>query len=162
MEPPIEVIDSYLKPGEIFFGDRHNRVRTLLGSCVSIVLWHPKYYFGGMCHFLLPYPTDIKFEKTFKYGTDAFQFFLDEIKKSHTKPSDYLAKIFGGSNMFLNEEREILRNDATSLIGTRNAEFAKNILSEHQIKIISEDLGGNQSRKIYFSIWDGEVWVEKK
>lgn len=64
--------------------------------------------------------------------------------------------------MFLNEEREILRNNATSLIGTRNAEFAKKVLSEHKIKIISEDIGGNQSRKIYFSIWDGEVWVEKK
>ncbi|TGL99623.1 chemotaxis protein CheD [Leptospira jelokensis] len=162
MEPPYEVIDTYLKPGEIFFGDHHHRVRTLLGSCVSIVLWHPKYHLGGMCHYLLPHPSDIKLEKTYKYGEEAFEYFLKEIKKAHTKAEDYLAKIFGGSNMFLNEEREILRNNATSLIGTRNAEFAKKILSSNKIKIISEDLGGNQSRKIYFSVWDGEVWVEKK
>ncbi|ABZ94039.1 Chemotaxis protein [Leptospira biflexa serovar Patoc strain 'Patoc 1 (Ames)'] len=162
METPIEVIDRFLNPGEIFFGDGHYRVRTLLGSCVSIVLWHPILQLGGMCHFLLPYPSDIKLEKTHKYGIDAFQYFLNEIKKKRTKPTEYSAKIFGGSNMFLNEEREILRNDASSLIGTKNAEFAKKILQENQIKIISEDLGGNQSRKIYFSVWDGEVWVEKK
>ncbi|XDD44125.1 chemotaxis protein CheD [Leptospira sp. WS60.C2] len=162
MEPPYEVIDRYLNPGEIFFGENYYRVRTLLGSCVSIVLWHPLLRYGGMCHYLLPHPTDIKLEKTYKYGIDAFQFFLSEIRKRNTRPSEYSAKIFGGSNMFINEEREIFRNDSTSLIGTRNAEFAKNILSENQIKIISEDIGGNQSRKVYFSVWDGEVWVEKK
>ncbi|MCW7462488.1 chemotaxis protein CheD [Leptospira limi] len=162
MEPPVEVKDRFLNPGEIFFGDSHYRVRTLLGSCVSIVLWHPTLHIGGMCHFLLPYPADIKLEKTYKYGIDAFQYFLSEIKRKHTKPNQYSAKIFGGSNMFLGEEREIFRNDVTNLIGTRNAEFAKKILLENEIKIISEDIGGNQSRKIYFSIWDGEVWVEKK
>ncbi|MCW7472513.1 chemotaxis protein [Leptospira levettii] len=161
MEPPVEVIDRFLNPGEIFFGDSNYRVRTLLGSCVSIVLWHPTLYIGGMCHFLLPYPADIKLEKTYKYGIDAFQYFISEIKKKHTKPNQYSAKIFGGSNMFLGEEREIFRNDTTTLIGTKNTEFAKKILLENQIKVISEDTGGNQSRKIYFSIWDGEVWVEK-
>jgi chemotaxis protein CheD len=29
-------------------------IRTVLGSCVSITLWHPVKRVGGMCHFLLP------------------------------------------------------------------------------------------------------------
>ena len=28
--------------------------RTLLGSCVSISLWHPRRKIGGMCHYMLP------------------------------------------------------------------------------------------------------------
>ncbi|TGL90633.1 chemotaxis protein [Leptospira congkakensis] len=162
MESPKEVIDRYLNPGEIFFGGSDFRVRTLLGSCVSIILWHPNRQIGGMCHYLLPTPADIHSAKTHKYGMDAFTYFLSEIKKHKSEPKEYYAKIFGGSNMFLNEEREILKDHSSSLIGTRNANFAKKILEENEIKIISEDTGGNLSRKVYFTVWDGEVWVEKK
>ncbi|TGM56815.1 chemotaxis protein CheD [Leptospira vanthielii] len=162
MESPSEVIDRFLNPGEIFFGGSGFRVRTLLGSCVSIVLWHPNRHLGGMCHYLLPSPADLHSEKTHKYGIDAVSFFLAEIKKHRSSPSEYYAKIFGGSNMFLHEEREILKDNSTSHVGTKNAEFAKKILRDNEIKIISEDVGGTLSRKIYFTVWDGEVWVEKK
>ena len=42
-----------LLPGELYFGQRH-LLKTLLGSCVAITLWHPQRQLGGMCHFLLP------------------------------------------------------------------------------------------------------------
>lgn len=64
--------------------------------------------------------------------------------------------------MFLHEEKEILKDNSASNVGARNAEFAKKVLKENEIKIISEDTGGTLSRKIYFTVWDGEVWVEKK
>lgn len=75
MDSPSEVIDRFLNPGEIFFGGSGFRVRTLLGSCVSIVLWHPNRHLGGMCHYLLPTPSDIHSEKSHKYGIDAVPFF---------------------------------------------------------------------------------------
>ncbi|PKA13021.1 chemotaxis protein CheD [Leptospira meyeri] len=162
MDSPNAVTDRFLNPGEIFFGGPDFRVRTLLGSCVSIVLWHPEKHIGGMCHYLLPNPTDHHLERTYKYGTDAILFFLTEIKKYQSKPNEYYAKIFGGSNMFLHEEKEILKDNSTSNVGARNAEFAKKVLKDNEIKIISEDTGGTLSRKIYFTVWDGEVWVEKK
>ncbi len=34
------LIDVFLQPGEHFVGDADCRIRTLLGSCVSITLWH--------------------------------------------------------------------------------------------------------------------------
>lgn len=40
--------------GRYIFGDSHTRVRTLLGSCVAIVVWHPQRKIGGMCHYVLP------------------------------------------------------------------------------------------------------------
>ncbi|WP_416638624.1 hypothetical protein [Pseudomonas sp. OHS18] len=35
------ITEVYLQPGGYHFGGPYTRVRTLLGSCVSIVLWHP-------------------------------------------------------------------------------------------------------------------------
>ena len=46
-------IDVFLMPGEHFVGDARHRIRTLLGSCVSITLWHPQRRVGAMSHFLL-------------------------------------------------------------------------------------------------------------
>ena len=48
------VIEIFLQPGDFYFGDRDTRIRTLLGSCVSITMWHPRLHVGGMCHFMLP------------------------------------------------------------------------------------------------------------
>ncbi|MBL8511280.1 MAG: chemotaxis protein CheD, partial [Betaproteobacteria bacterium] len=48
------VMDIFLQPGEFYFGDADTRIRTLLGSCVSITMWHPTRRIGGMCHYMLP------------------------------------------------------------------------------------------------------------
>ena len=49
-----QVNEIYLQPGEYFWGGQNNRVKTLLGSCVAICIWHPKLKIGGMSHCLLP------------------------------------------------------------------------------------------------------------
>src|ERR1035437_2343746 len=46
-------IEIFLDPGEYFVGDARFKVRTLLGSCASMVLWHPRMQYGAMSHFLL-------------------------------------------------------------------------------------------------------------
>ena len=44
----------FLHPGECYFGGGPTRIATLLGSCVSITVWHPRLLVGGMCHYMLP------------------------------------------------------------------------------------------------------------
>ena len=43
-----------LMPGQLHFGGHAATLRTLLGSCLAVTLWHPERRLGGMCHFLLP------------------------------------------------------------------------------------------------------------
>lgn len=43
-----------LLAGQLYFGTQAGTVRTLLGSCVALVLWHPQRRIGAMCHYLLP------------------------------------------------------------------------------------------------------------
>lgn len=43
--------EVYLRPGDFCFGEGRLRITTLLGSCVSVVLWHPTQAHGGMCHY---------------------------------------------------------------------------------------------------------------
>ena len=54
MNRPLGGNEIFLQPGEFYFGDAATRIRTLLGSCVAITLWHPARMIGGMCHYMLP------------------------------------------------------------------------------------------------------------
>ncbi|TGN18801.1 chemotaxis protein [Leptospira idonii] len=166
MEAPFQIKDRFLNPGEFYFGGPDLRLKTLLGSCVSIVLWHPTKFIGGMCHYLLTTRGDKKtesFSPDGKYGDEAFCLFMDAIRNANTKPTEYEAKIFGGADMFSREEKSIAGSHLETkakLIGLRNVEFAKIKLKENSIKIVSENTGGSSSRKIFFTLWDGEVWLE--
>ncbi|BDA79015.1 putative chemoreceptor glutamine deamidase CheD 1 [Leptospira kobayashii] len=165
MDSPNEVRDIFLNPGDFYFGGPDLRLRTLLGSCVSIVLWHPKKKIGGMSHYILPGRNNSANMQILegKYGEEAFLLFLKEIKLTKLPISEFKAKIFGGSDMFSREEEDLkLESNFTNakLVGQKNINFAKQILSDHSISVISENTGGSKARKIFFTVWDGEVWLE--
>lgn len=156
-QPPIVVKDIYLRPGEISFGKYNYRFRTLLGSCVAIVLWHPTLKIGGMSHTILPYKKvnqSIDSNLLGKYADQAIDYFESEAKKFKTLLSDYQAKLFGGANLLDSVSSQEFN------IGEQNIHYIKLILQKKNIPIIAEDLGGNNHRKIYFTVWDGEVWLE--
>jgi chemotaxis protein CheD len=78
--PRSEIREVFLNPGEFHFGDGKTRISTLLGSCVSITLWHPRKRIGGMCHFMLterrPSP-DMPLDG--RFGSEAFAMFLQHV-----------------------------------------------------------------------------------
>lgn len=163
--PPTVVKDVFLNPGEFGFGGENYRFRTLLGSCVSIILWSPSRKIGGMCHYLLPARADGSKGTTLdgKYAEEAFQMYLQSLKFHKSEPSDFQAKIFGGSDMFSKEESilaDVSNAGNSRQVGLRNIQFAKQKLSEIKIPIISENTGGSTHRRVFFSVWDGEVYME--
>lgn len=150
--------EVYVSPGEFRFAGTGARFHTLLGSCVSITLWHPRLYIGGICHFLLPARvTPIARGKLDgRYADDSIQLFLGEIKKRKTRPEDYLAKVFGGSNMF-----PLHRKEGCIDVGWRNIEAARGLLARSGFRIVAEDVGGNTHRRLIFDLADGNVWIKQ-
>ncbi len=150
-----ELIDIFLQPGELFVGDREFQIRTILGSCVSITLWHPASCMGGMSHFLLPTRSGALggAEPDGRYGDEALHLMLAELKKYGLRPSDCEAKIFGGGNMFPGHDRA-----AAMLVGQRNGEAARDLLQACGIPVISESLFGYGHRQIIFDVSSGDVW----
>lgn len=147
--------EPFLRPGEFHFGGGHTRIRTLLGSCVSITLWHPLRHIGGMCHYMLPSrPSRPADALDGRYADEAMALFDREIRRSGTRASEYQAKIFGGGNMFPNRAA-----GAGLEIGQRNIEMAHSLLAERKIPIVAEHLGGDGHRKLVFDLWSGDAWL---
>ena len=151
------LIDVFLQPGEHFVADAQYRIRTVLGSCVSITLWHPPTRTGGMSHFLLPTRGGAPVaELDGRYGDEALQLILRELWHAGIAPAQCQAKIFGGGNMFPDAVRACTAN-----VGLRNGEAARRLLLDSAIPLLSESLFGDGHRQIIFDLRSGDVWSQQ-
>lgn len=155
---PGSQIDVFLQPGDLFVADAGYRIRTVLGSCVSITLWQRESRIGGMSHFLLPTRgrTAPGGQLDGRYGDEALRLILRQLRRLGVAPTQCQAKIFGGGNMFPGCQ------DASAMqVGQRNGVAAHRMLREHGIAVVSESLFGEGHRQIIFDIATGDVWQQQ-
>lgn len=159
MEKSPNVIDIFLQPGDVFFGDRDMRIRTVLGSCVSMTFWHPGLLVGGMCHYMLPKRSlEMRGVSTAsldgRYADEALEIMANEIKVVGAPQREYQVKLFGGGNMFPD------RSNPVSNVGIKNVEIARRLVAKHDLNCVAEHLGGDGHRNLIFDVWSGHVWVK--
>lgn len=148
-----EIREVFLNPGEFYFGEGHTRISTLLGSCVSITLWHPRRRIGGMCHYMLTERSRKSDTLDGRFGSEAFELFLQHVEAAGTRPSEYQAKLFGGANMLASPTGK------TMDIGPRNIAHGRALLASRNIALMVEHVGGSGRRKLHFDVWSGDVWL---
>lgn len=176
MKKSAHIIEIFLKQGEVYFGDRDTRIRTVLGSCVAITMWHPNLLIGGMCHYMLPsrqlggqklhcritnspigFPsrsaTD-KMELDGKYADEALELMFAEIQRSGARANEYQVKLFGGGNMFPATTKPRAQH-----VGLKNIEAISQMLALQGLKVSAEHLGGVGHRNLIFDIGTGDVWM---
>lgn len=148
-------LDIFVQPGEVHFGDRDTRLRTVLGSCVSITFWHPHRLLGGMCHYMLPERGAVAGAgPDGRYADEALGLLLDEMRAAGTPPGEYQAKLFGGGRMFAFDAGRGVPD-----IGGRNVAAARRLLLRHGLEPAGGHLAGTGHRSIVFEVASGAVWV---
>lgn len=152
------VTEIYLQPGQYLIAGPACRIRTLLGSCVSIVLWHPQRKVGAMSHCLLPSRGSLKRHSKHdaRYLDEAFYLMLRELLELDVPLAHCQAKVFGGGNMFPQHARSDQMH-----IGRKNGDMARALLEEADVPMVSEHLFGVGYRNIVFDIDSGDVWVRQ-
>ncbi len=156
-EPIHEIV---LQPGDFHFGESNTRIRTLLGSCVSITMWHPEKKLGGMCHYMLPRRNAEKIlSLDGRYADEAIILLFQEAVRFNTNPKDYIVKVFGAGNMFPNL---VKRNPIShNSVPRKNTEIIDTLASSYGFNVEAHDLGGYGHRNIVFEVWNGNVWVKQ-
>lgn len=143
--------DIYLLPGDVYFGDRETRIRTILGSCVSLAVWHPQLRVGGMCHFMLPGRITVaQTPLDGRYANEAMEILLLNIDKVGAPISEYRLKIVGGGNMFPG----IVRTQSDH-IGSRNVLRARELTARHGFECVAEHVEGSGHRHLIFDVLSG-------
>jgi len=163
--PPAAVRrELFLQPGEYAFGDASCRIRTVLGSCISIALWCPAPRLGAMSHCLLPSRGRVGVTHArglelcgldARYADEALQLMLHELERHQVRSGQCRAKIFGGGNMFP------AQRSAGVPVGRRNGEAARGLLHARGIEVVSESLFGDGHRQVVFDVATGDVWARQ-
>jgi len=133
-----------------------NLLTTLgLGSCVGIALYDKINKIAGLAHIMLPSSKEIKNNQNLaKFADTGIDELIQSMIKVGANRVNLVAKIAGGSQMFnFNSNNDILK------IGERNVLATKSKLKELNIKIISEDTGGNFGRTILLNSIDGSLHI---
>jgi chemotaxis protein CheD len=141
--------------GEYFASGEPTIIHTILGSCVAVCLYDPFRRIGGMNHILLPGRVDLKrYNSPARYGINAMELLINRIMALGADRHRLVAKVFGGAHILpgISEENGV---------GKKNAAFAVQFLQMESIEIISRDLEGYESRKIYFHTDTGEVFLKR-
>lgn len=155
MIDPVHYAEIFLSPGGVHFGHRETRIRTILGSCVSLTLWHPNLCVGGMCHFMLPArPRSMPSSgQDGRFASDAIDLLLADIRQSNCDPREFHVKLYGGANMF----PDICHDTGEAHVGARNISAARLLIAHHGLKSMSEHVAGNGHRHLVFDVWNGAV-----
>lgn len=156
---PLQPLEIFLQPGDHYFGDRDTRIRTVLGSCVSITFWHPQLVIGGMCHYMLPSRDGERRgcagpHPDGRYADEAVALLMKEIDAVGASHKEYQVKLFGGGNMFPDTRKHM-----DGHVGQRNVETARLLVRKHGFSCVAEHLGGIGHRNVIFDVWNGDVWV---
>jgi len=134
-------------------GDMIN-LKTILGSCVGIILSDKKKGIHGLAHIMLP--ETIKQDQTSgKYADTAIPLLLKKMESMGSSRNNMQAFVLGGACMFFSENGSGLMK-----IGDRNIKATRRILNEFKIPIVFEDTGGNHGRTIIFESFTGRVFVK--
>lgn len=112
-------------------------IKTLLGSCVAMMMYDRVLNIKGMNHFLLP--TTNSFSDSYKYGLNSIETMLNEMYKMGCKKFNLQAKIAGGAHILKSHDNRI---------GDKNVEFAVSFCKSEGIPIISEHTLGEHGRVI--------------
>jgi chemotaxis protein CheD len=151
--PPVSSPEWHVMPGEFFVSPGPGRVRTLLGSCVALVLWHPGRRVGGLCHYVLPGRMRLPGEpRDGQYADEALDMMAELLARHGLAPSSCHAWCFGGARHLLAS-----RSDPVFDIGARNGEAARRLVQAHGLHLHGHDLGGEWPRHIELDLHSGAV-----
>lgn len=145
-----------LMPGELSFSSTALRMRTLLGSCVAITIWHPERGLGGMCHYLLPSrrrPAHAPLDG--RFGDEAMELMVHAIRKAGAQPEDFQAHLYGGADT-LSVSQGVKFN-----IGERNIEAGWTMIDQYRFALCGVDVGEKVPRTVTLHLTTGEVEMRR-
>ncbi|WP_239061782.1 chemotaxis protein CheD [Ideonella livida] len=147
-------------PGQWYFGHQPSQIRTLLGSCVAVTLWHPGRRVGGMCHFLLPQrhnapaPGCVN-EYDGRYGNEAVAMLVHELEKLKLRPGEFIAHLYGGADTMPDQAGVKLN------VGERNIEMGWQLIDRHGFQLDGVDVGDHIPRTVTLAMDTGQVEVRR-
>ncbi|MFO8031658.1 MAG: chemotaxis protein CheD [Desulfohalobiaceae bacterium] len=153
----------YLGQGEYFVSNGTPVVvTTVLGSCVSVIMYCPRLGLGGINHAVLPGKEYLSSSCSREQGCfvrESIECVLQDLERMQISRDELQVKVFGGAQMYGTGLQMCWEQNNS--VGKRNVQATLQVLQELGLRVMVTEVGGNQGRKLIFLPGQGEVWVKK-
>lgn len=146
-----------LRPGDHLFGRGDVRVSAVLGACVALVLWSPRFRLGAVCVCLRPDrgvhalghdAADIETPGAYgAYGDEAEQWLQARLCQAGRGWGDFELSLVGGAT------------GKDLVMGPRNIAWAQGLAARHSLPLSQQDVGGRVLRRLVFNLGDGSLTI---
>ena len=142
--------------GEVKIGRAGQSLNAILGSCIGLGFLHRDKGLYGLAHCLLANSGGQQSNKgDGRHVDQAILTLLREMEISDKEKRRVQVFIAGGANMTLPAETEAKR-----LVGRVNADFARKALRDAKLRIMRDDTGGQNGRRVTINCTTGEFTIE--
>jgi chemotaxis protein CheD len=142
-----------LMPGDVAMGSAGDQLKTLLGSCVSVILTDPRRTIGVMSHIVHAGHPNAANKHNTAFASVAMAEMGRLLHSVGFAPRSCEAYVVGGGNMFPGLVTH-------HHVGLNNIDWVMGYLEHHKIRVLKEDLGGDGYRKLVWTVGPGEPQVE--
>lgn len=151
----MNINDVHVKISEARTGNRGDRLRAVLGSCIGIAFIWKERGICGLAHCLLPETKEHQTLSGAKYVNQAILTLISLMKIQSENVHEIEVHIAGGGNMMAQLSRHNVDD-----IGKMNIQAARKYLMQSGFKISTEDVGGILGRQIYLDCSEGSVRID--
>jgi chemotaxis protein CheD len=137
--------------GQIVLARPPTTLSAVLGSCIGVVLYHPRLRVGALGHVVLP-DSKGRAASGAKFADQAVPAMVQELEKQGAHRAGMVAKMAGGASMF--------GTPGPMQVGLANAEAVTQALDALGIRLGAQDVGGIKGRRVCFDPATGRVVVE--
>ena len=143
----------FLQPGEYCIATEPTVVTTVLGSCVSLTMFHRRTRSGGICHARLPTGGG---SGLYRFVDGAIYGMLGEFRDRGIPGNELEVKLFGGAELMGADPMS-----AKNCVGRQNVEAAQRTLAGQRLRLRASVTGGAHGCKIAFYTHTGEVLLQR-
>ena len=130
-------------------------LKTVLGSCVALVLYDKVRRIGGMAHIFLPRKKPgADNEPDSKFADTAAPALLKAIQEIGAKKENTFAFMVGGGNIF-----KALRKSDLPTVAEQNVAVTKESIKELKIPLLGCDVGRDKGCKVTFDLSTGDMVI---
>jgi chemotaxis protein CheD len=148
---------AFLQPGELFTTERPARVKTVVGSCLAIMMRAPRLGLAVIAHCLLPQagaPLDaLPRKEALRFVDTTLELILRGFAERGAAGDEMEIKLFGGADT-------MCKDGSGYCVGRRNIETARSVLAAHGLSVAVSGVGGRRGRSIEFDTGTGKVLVK--
>lgn len=132
-------------PGDVALGLAGDAFKTLLGSCICVVLTDPRRTVGALCHIVHVGEPNSANQNNTAYGMVAMERMFGLLRGKGVNPVMCEAYVYGGGNMFAQFFN-------TRHVGANNAAWVLDFLHAHGIVVVEQETGGTGYRKLTWAV----------